>query len=1180
MDLSGLLPVMRESDAFIALRRRLAQGRARARLIESARPLLLAALAQEWQEPVVVLTSRPEEARELAEAFPSYLGAGRPVHLFPEPDALPYERLTPDPLTNQQRLDVLGLLLESSDSPIIVASARAALHRTLEPSVLRNASLHLRTGQRLTPEALALKALALGYQQLSQVEAPGEMARRGGIVDLFPPSAPFPVRIEFVGSSIESLRQFEAASQRSVALVEAVSLGPALEVAPRVGASLDALEEQGLFAVSDPQAAARLRRELDALLRGFPEEDAAFYAPLFHDASLLDYLPSGGLLVLDEPSEIEAVLAHLHEQADSSRQALVATGQLSESFPSPLFDWAYLSERWRDAPASLVIEAWGDEEEADMVAFPFSAPTGYQGRLGEALNDIRSLTREGGRILVVSQQARRLAELLNERGLAVAVHEDVRELASGVTLVRGSLSGGWRLDPGGELAREVAPTAVLLTDAELFGFRKQRRRLRRSVPRAPDPFLEFAEGDHVVHVEHGIARFTGITKVAWEGTEREYLVLEYAEADRLYVPSDQSDRVARYIGSRETPPTLNRLGSQDWAQTKESVRQSVRALAFDLLRLYAQREVAPGLAIGPDTVWQEEMEAAFPYIETPDQAKAVEEVKADMEQGRPMDRLVCGDVGYGKTEVALRAAFKAVMEGYQVAMLVPTTVLAQQHYLTFSQRLAPFPVRVDVLSRFRTDAEQREVLEGLVGGDVDIIIGTHRLLQKDVHFKNLGLVVVDEEQRFGVTHKEHLKRLRREVDILTLTATPIPRTLHMALMGVRDMSTIETPPEERLPIKTTVAAFEERLLREAIRRELERGGQVYVVHNRVHNIAGIAARVREAVPEASLVIGHGQMPEEELERVMFDFGQGKYDVLVCTTIIESGLDIPNVNTIIINQADRLGLAQLYQLRGRVGRSTERAYAYLFYDQGKRLTDAARMRLQTIFEAAELGAGFRIALRDLEIRGAGNLLGAEQSGYIHSVGFELYSKLLSEAAEQVKTEQGQQAAPATPPSRLQPTVDLPITALIPEDYVADMSQRLLLYGRLARAVTPGEVTELAQELRDRFGEPPEAVRNLLFLAEVKAIAFQARVQEVKQEGDWLVARVWEGVTLPRTWLEQELRNLGGGRQPIGQVRVNQVRLDLPRLRNRWRNLLIEVLRRMAQGPQLVATVREAAVARGS
>ncbi len=1178
MDLSGLLPLVRESDAFIALRRRLTQGRARARLIESARPLLLSALAQEWQRPLVVLTSRPEEARELAEALPSYLGAGRPVHLFPEPDALPYERLTPDPLTTQQRLDVLGLLLESSNTPIIVASARAALHKTLEPSVLRDTSVHLRTGQRLTPEALALKALSLGYRQLSQVEAPGEMARRGGIVDLFPPSAPFPVRIEFVGSSIESLRQFEAASQRSIALVDAVSLGPALEVSPPPSTTLSTLEEQGLLAMNDPEAATRLRRELEALLRGVPEEDAAFYAPLFHDASLLDYLPPGTLLVLDEPSEIEAVLAHVHEQAEVSRQSLIAAGQLSQAFPSPLFDWAYLSERWRDAPASLALEAWGDEEEADIVAFPFSTPTGYQGRLGQALSDIRSLAREGGRILVVSQQARRLAELLNERGLAVPVHEDVRDLASGVTLVRGSLSGGWRLNSGGELAPEVAATAVLLTDAELFGFRKQRRRLRRSVPRAPDPFLEFAEGDYVVHVEHGIARFAGITKVAWEGTEREYLVLEYAEADRLYVPTDQSDRVARYIGSRETPPTLNRLGSQDWAQTKESVRQSVRALAFDLLRLYAQREVAPGLAIGPDTVWQEEMEAAFPYIETPDQAKAVEEVKADMEQGRPMDRLVCGDVGYGKTEVALRAAFKAVMEGYQVAVLVPTTVLAQQHYLTFSQRLAPFPVRVDVLSRFRTDQEQREVLEALVGGDVDIIIGTHRLLQKDVHFKNLGLVVVDEEQRFGVTHKEHLKRLRREVDILTLTATPIPRTLHMALMGVRDMSTIETPPEERLPIKTTVAAFEERLLREAIRRELERGGQVYVVHNRVHNIAGIAARVREAVPEASLAIGHGQMPEEELERVMFDFGQGKYDVLVCTTIIESGLDIPNVNTIIINQADRLGLAQLYQLRGRVGRSTERAYAYLFYDRGKRLTDAARMRLQTIFEAAELGAGFRIALRDLEIRGAGNLLGAEQSGYIHSVGFELYGKLLSEAVEQVKAEQGPQTAPSTPPSRLQPTVDLPITALIPEDYVPDMSQRLLLYGRLARAVTPGEVTELAQELRDRFGEPPEAVRNLLFLAEVKAIAFQARVQEVKQEGDWLVARVWEGVTLPRTWLEQELRNLGGGRQPIGQVRVNQVRLDLPRLRNRWRNLLLEVLRRMAQGPQLVQAAREQAVAR--
>ena len=554
----------------------------------------------------------------------------------------------------------------------------------------------------------------------------------------------------------------------------------------------------------------------------------------------------------------------------------------------------------------------------------------------------------------------------------------------------------------------------------------------------------------MVHIEHGIARFAGLTHKTLDGNEREYLELRYAQGDRLFVPTDQVDRVSRYVGPGDHTPALTRLGSGDWVRAKERVRRAVGDLARDLLGLYAARQVLEGHAFPPDTAWQQELEASFPYLETPDQLEAVRQVKSDMENLRPMDRLVCGDVGYGKTEVAIRAAFKAVLDGRQTAVLVPTTVLAQQHYRTFQERLSSFPARIEMLSRFRSERDQRQVVSDLASGAVDIVIGTHRLLQKDVTFKNLGLVIIDEEQRFGVAHKERLKQMRREVDVLTLSATPIPRTLHMSLVGIRDMSTMETPPEERLPIKTYVSEFDDRLVREAIIRELERGGQVYFVHNRVHNIEQVAHRLRDLVPEAEIAVAHGQMPEELLERVMLDFVRGGIDVLVCTTIIESGLDIPNVNTIIINQADRLGLAQLYQLRGRVGRGAFRAYAYVLYDRGRVLTEPAQKRLQTIFEATELGAGFQIALKDLEIRGAGNLLGAEQSGQIGAVGFDLYVRLLAEAVERLKALQRGEKPPLPATARPAVTLDLPLTAHIPHSYVPDLNLRLALYQRLASA----------------------------------------------------------------------------------------------------------------------------------
>ena len=668
----------------------------------------------------------------------------------------------------------------------------------------------------------------------------------------------------------------------------------------------------------------------------------------------------------------------------------------------------------------------------------------------------------------------------------------------------------------------------------------------------------------MVHIDHGVGRFGGMLVRRVDEREREYLSLEYAAGDRLLVPTDQIDRVGPYLGVGEREPHLTRLGTQEWNRVKQRVKASAAQVARDLLALYAARESSDGYAFGEDTPWQQELEASFPYVETPDQLRAIDEVKEDMERPKPMDRIITGDVGYGKTEVALRAAFKAVMDGTQVAVLVPTTVLAQQHFATFSERLAPFPSVVEMLSRFRSDKEQRGVVAGLAAGTVDIVIGTHRLLQKDVAFKNLGLVVIDEEQRFGVAHKERLKRLRKEVDVLSMSATPIPRTLYMSLAGVRDMSVMETPPEERLPIKTYLSQHDSGMIREAILREMERGGQVFYVHNRVFNIGIVAERLAKLVPEATVLIAHGQMPEGQLEKVMVEFADGKADVLLSTTIIESGLDMPNVNTLIVNDADKMGLSQLYQLRGRVGRGATRAYAYFFYHPEKRLTETAEKRLKTILSATELGAGFRIAMKDLEIRGSGNLLGVEQHGHIMAVGFDLYVRLLAEAVEELKA--GLDGKPLSlEPQKSAPSIDLPMPAHMPSAYIPDLSTRLAVYQRMAGLAEPADVDDLADELHDRFGDWPEEVENLLFMLKVKLLAQKAGVLNISTQSGELVLTGDE-----KTWT-----NLLGVRRPFGDgVRIGntRVRVDVKRLGKRWRQVLQRMLgAAIGEGAQVEAGV---------
>ena len=1090
MNLACLLPLIDGMPGYRQLLEALRRGEEeRVVVLDAAKPYLVACLHRELSLPMLAVTPRPQEARHLQDQL---LAWGDDTIIFPEPDSLPYERLASEPSTIGQRIKALSLLNGGDEAPLIIASAHAISQKTLPPSDFRSTAHTIWQGMKVNIEELLAKWQDMGYEWEHMVEVPGGFSRRGGILDIYPPSSELPARIELFGDEVESIRLFDPATQRSVRLVTSIAVVPATEPL-------------------------------------FPND-------LFVSGSIIDYLPQDALLILDQPAAIEQALAELDAQARGLRRDQIARGELPADFPVPYLTWAELQARIGSIGRRLSLWSW-QEDDASRPLLHFSSAPSYGGKLPVFLKDTRQMLREK-RIVIVSHQARRLSELLEEEGIiAPAISRLEKPPPPGViALVEGSLAKGWVMD-----------SLTLLTDSELFGFTKKRRQVRRHQMRQAGFLSELTVGDYVVHIEHGIARFAGATMMSLGEMEREYLVLEYAAGDRLYVPSDQVDRIGRYIGPGAQPPALSRLGTQEWARTKQRVKQAAADLARELLALYAAREVIPGFAFASDTTWQEDLEASFPYLETPDQLQAVMEVKEDMEMVKPMDRLVCGDVGYGKTEVALRAAFKALMDGAQVAVLVPTTVLAQQHFQTFTERLGAFPVTVEVLSRFRSEREQQGIIEGLKKGTIDIVIGTHRLLQKDVGFKNLGLVVIDEEQRFGVAHKEHLKQMRKEVDVLTLTATPIPRTLHMALSGVRDMSTMETPPEERLPIKTYVAEYSERLVREAILRELDRGGQVFFVHNRVHSIHRVASKLAELVPEAEIAIGHGQMPEEQLERVMLEFSEGQIDILVSTTIIESGLDIPNVNTLIVNDADRLGLAQLYQLRGRVGRSANRAYAYFLYGKGKSLTPQAQRRLKTIFEATELGAGFRIAMRDLEIRGAGNILGTEQSGHIGAVGFDLYCRLLEEAVEDLRAG-GVRRAPSVQP----PTIDLPLRAHIPEDFVPDLDMRLTLYQRLAKLTSARQVDDMAEEFQDIFGPMPSQVANLLYAVKVKMMAMEAGVQSIATEDGQLVLRMVEG------------KRVGKGRASGDGVKVGmtQVRLDIKRLGGGWKDALFRTLQVMA------------------
>ena len=1084
---------------------------------DAAKPAVIAALAAGCDDAVVVLAASPRRAADLLDALPLWLPPRDVRRVLPLParETTPYDRQPRDADVVEARLAAFDALAHGA--PILITDADAVTQATLPASA---GAIQIAPNQRFGRERLIAALEATGYERRTLVVQPADYAVRGGIVDLWPPGDDAPVRIELFGEEVESLRRFDPATQRSHETLGELRLSHATEL---TGESRElAAELAPTLTSGDPESeAGELLAALDDIAAGGHPTRGDFWTPFITAGDFFEHLPKNALLIVDERADLLERSAQRDERAGAARVELEQSGRIPRGMPAP----------WRSAEqleGALDKALDGAHRRIQLsrlaspplhVRLPFRPVDRFSGKLAQLFDTLDSgassaspTSPTAGRRLVVSLQEARLAELMIDRGLPVttlrpgdALPQDERVISVG----HAALSEGWQLRD----AATEAPLLTLISDTEIFGFAKQRpsRLPRRAAAEAQDEHLldRLSPGDYVVHIEHGIARFRGVVHERVGDREGEYLDLRYAQGDRLLVPTDHLERVQPYIGASDRRPALTRLGTQQWSRARGRAQRAVREIAEQLLALQAERDALPGIAMGSDTPWQIELEASFPYIETPEQHAAIEQVRRDQESAQPMDRIVIGDVGYGKTEVAVRAAFKAVTNGYQAAVLAPTTVLAQQHAETFAERLAAMPVTIEALSRLRSGAEQRDVVERLKSGQIDIVIGTHRLLQEDVNFRNLGLVVIDEEQRFGVEHKERLKSLRREVDVLTLSATPIPRSLHQALTGIRDMSSITTPPEERLPITTHLLERDDSVIREAILRELEREGQVYFLHNEVRSIERETEELRRLVPEARFLFAHGQMPAGLLADTMRRFVAHEADVLVCSTIIESGLDIPRVNTIIINRADRLGLAQLYQLRGRVGRASVRAFAYLLYDPWRSLSEVAQKRLSTILDATDLGAGFQVALRDLEIRGAGNLLGAEQSGQIGAVGFTLFTQLLASAVQQVKAAQ---SGERPPPPRRGPvvSVDLPIPRLIPNSYIDDLAARVGVYQRLAQAEEVTEVEEIAAELRDRFGALPPPAEQLLDSVRLRCLAARIGAVSVQHEGEAIVVRLADGL----------------------------------------------------------------------
>jgi transcription-repair coupling factor (superfamily II helicase) len=1078
-------------------------------LSDSAKSLVLSVLAHEIKRPLFLIVQDNHIGARYEQEL-SHLSRV-PLFFFPSSEVSPYEQVLSSPDNIAAQIEVLLHASQSGDKPFIVlVPVRALLQRVLDKKTLLENLIELQVGQTIDPNNLARSLTRLGYSRESLVTLRGEFSIRGDIVDIYPSSGA-PIRLELFGDEIESIRAFNIDNQRSIETKERAIIPPRYWVIFEQEDSARAQLVDQLKTVTSQSASSLsesaeetlnsvMEGDLQALAAGLYPESSEYYAPYVHEhfAALVDYLPDNSLVAFDDWDALSASLSSYEEKLEKSFKEGLETGRLL-ALPRPLhLSVAGLAEALKNAQKLSISSLPTIEDHESLVKFESHGIERFANQMTAIINKIREWRQSGLKVLVCTEQPQRVLGLLREwdcpAHYLAADGETIEHPAAGtnkdphendVIVTRHGFVHGFVLDD---------IKLAVITDAEMFGLKHKPTTYRRPVAeKTQENFTSLADlkvGDYVVHIKQGIGQFTGVQRITVDNQQREYLSIQYAGEDKLYVPVDQINLLSRYRGAGDSAPRLSRLGGAEWESTKRKVKRSVKQVAEDLVNLYAMRAKQEGFQCLPDTPWQYEMEEAFPYEETPDQWQAIQDTKRDLESNKPMDRLICGDVGFGKTEVALRGVFKTVMSGKQVAVLVPTTILAQQHFNTLTDRFAPYPIRVGLLSRFRTAKEQREVVARLSVGECDVVVGTHRMLQKDIVFKDLGLIIIDEEQRFGVAHKEKLKQLRVMVDVLTMSATPIPRTLHMALTGARDMSLINTPPTNRAPIKTFVGEYKLPLVRTAILHEMERGGQVYVVHNRVETIEQIAFEVKQLVPEARIAIGHGQMQERELENVMLDFSAHQFDILVCTTIIESGLDIPNVNTIIINEADKLGLAQLYQLRGRVGRSNVQAYSYCLFRPNKVLSDTAQNRLKAIREFTSLGSGYQIALRDMEIRGVGNILGAEQHGHMVSVGFDLYCKLLEESVAELKGEAVSTEADTQ--------IDINVTAYIPETYIADNSQRIIEYKRLADVKTDSQLALLLAEWKDRFGKPPWETEQLVSIVRLRLLASQLGISSIKPD----------------------------------------------------------------------------------
>jgi len=1086
------------------------------------------------------------------------------INVFTELEILPHEQLLPEMTITKNRIKALYNLLFNKKEQIFITTATALMRKLMPAKLFSKYSLQIKQGEFIDIKSITENLNLMGYERVAMIEGPEQYSVRGGIIDIFPIISNKPYRIEFFGDEVDSIRAFELNTQRSIKKLNSVHISPASEILlipDKIKKILPLIKNDyeraiiRLKKINKGEEAAYLEEKSNEILEKLSEINRfpgyEQLLPYFYDKldTVFDYLNNNTMIIVDREDIMWKRIIHFSREINETQASLLEQGSIipsyAETFLSPE-DFSYNFNKF----SSLICTENPEihlSKDYQIVNFNTKSMEPYHSQLTLLKERLQKLINNRYKIIITlntESKAKKITSFLQDEGLnAIFTKKEIKNID--INVMADSFSEGF-------IFEDI--NLAVFTEKEVIGKPQRKKRQISELEEGVkiSSINELSVGDYVVHENHGIGKYLGVKTLNVRGQHMDYLLIKYAGEDKLYVPTDQVNLVQKYIGADQTRPKLYKLGGSEWKKVKQKVQNSVKEMAIGLLELYAERETVKGYSFSPDTVWQKEFEEDFPYEETPDQAKSIEDVKQDMENSTPMDRLLCGDVGYGKTEVAIRAAFKAAVDGKQTAVLVPTTILAQQHFNTFSERINKYPIIVEMISRFKTQAEQKKILKKVSRGDIDIIIGTHRLLSKDVNFDDLGLLIVDEEQRFGVTHKERIKNLKLNVDVLTLTATPIPRTLHMALVGVRDMSVIETPPENRYPIRTFIREFNKELIKDTISREIGRDGQVYFVHNRVEDIDKRADMIKKLIPEARVAIAHGQMNENRLEKLMLDFYNKNYDVLVCTTIIETGLDIPNVNTIIINKSEQMGLAQLYQLRGRVGRSNRVAYAYLLYEKDRILSEVADKRLRAIKEFTNLGSGFKIAMRDLEIRGAGNLLGPEQHGHIASIGFTLYTKLLEDAIKDLKGNENRKETEVE--------IDLRKDAYIPDNYIKNSGQKIEIYKKIMKLESEEGLKEIKKELIDRYGKLPINVDYLLGIGELKIYARSLNIEKIVKENKFVncyfkdTKSISGNVVLKIINENSRKIKVRSGQKPVLGLKISKKTNDIVYLRKIFKRLL--------------------------